>query len=108
VRTLPCGMTCLERRARARGATRRTRRGTFEVVSNVHLLCFVGFKFASSKTEENCFFLIVRDIFCCAMGSVGGTMSSGVYGRISSVRSWIDDNVRTYSANDVDVNWERV
>ena len=32
----------------------------------------------------------------------------GVYGRISSVRSWIDDNVRTYSANDVDVNWERV
>ena len=42
------------------------------------------------------------------MGSVGGTMSSGVYGRISSVRSWIDDNVRTYSANDVDVNWERV
>lgn len=32
----------------------------------------------------------------------------GVYGRISSVRSWIDDNVRRYSANDAGVNWERI
>jgi secreted trypsin-like serine protease len=32
----------------------------------------------------------------------------GVYGRISSVRSWIDDNVRAYSTNDVEVQWERI
>lgn len=32
----------------------------------------------------------------------------GVYGRISSVRSWIDSNVAQYSANDMEVNWVRV
>lgn len=32
----------------------------------------------------------------------------GVYGRISSVRSWIDSNIRTFSANDAEVNWVRV
>jgi len=32
----------------------------------------------------------------------------GVYGRISSVRSWIDQNVRSYSVNDVEVEWVRI
>merc|ERR1712032_1325089 len=32
----------------------------------------------------------------------------GVYGRISSVRDWIDSNVQQFSVNDMEVNWVRV
>jgi trypsin len=32
----------------------------------------------------------------------------GVYGRISSVRDWIDSNVAQYSVNDMGANWVRV
>jgi trypsin len=32
----------------------------------------------------------------------------GVYGRISSVRSWIDSNVNSFSANAQEVQWEEV
>jgi len=32
----------------------------------------------------------------------------GVYGRISSVRDWIDSNVAQYSANDANVDWRHI